>query len=655
MSNNADQEPPCGAVDALSCPNPQCKRREGMLKAEIDRLTEELEPVRVLQKEIAALEARLGGHGKRTKRTWPALLRRHLADPGFGISYARIHQICCMEENMSTKNWFVHPDIKLVAPDDQDRDSEADFDVGHDLALEAAPASDGPQTRRDEKSFPFDKLPWQLQGTILKLILHKRGRIIHCISRLDPFIPPASFPSAEELGEHRSGLKKVFFWGKSECSISSGVDPKDHLAILTVSKRFYFLGVHIFYGLNTFGFSSLGEFGRFAQGTGLPRIARIQHMELLLTGSQRLTAPLDTRGKVPMSRRTYPLSWLVDMYRLKTLVVHINETGWFHTRRKYENPTVKRLLEAKTRGQPNRRMSRSLRCVQGIDYVYQLRGMEWIRFYDVNQAFHGRRNVRHPVQDWSFSEDITNTTTLPKPPTRQQNAELENLEPLFTGENPWTPSADDWKLVKSVFIDTNGRCSYDDLRLRKSNRDADLASYLSVAGTAQVVDISSDSESDTESSDPTSEPSSDPGSDSEGPDSDSDSALGTIFEDDDTSDSDSESSSSSESESESSSESSDDDGAGGGGDDEDDSESDDDDSDSALEDLLAGVSLAEGRDLVSDLSSSDDDDEDESADSDSDDEVVNSSGGGSGKSLKRPLGGGWQKGSPGGKRPRVEV
>jgi hypothetical protein len=103
---------------------------------------------------------------------------------------------------------------------------------------------------------------------VLKLILHQENELVHCISRLDPFVPPATFPSAEQLGEHESGLKKLFFWGKRECSISEdGVAPSELLAVLSVSKRLHWLGVHIFYGCNTFAFSSLGEFGRFCQGS----------------------------------------------------------------------------------------------------------------------------------------------------------------------------------------------------------------------------------------------------------------------------------------------------------------------------------------------------------------------------------------------------
>ncbi|KAK4032377.1 hypothetical protein C8A01DRAFT_50827 [Parachaetomium inaequale] len=503
MDNNgdpdADRGSPCrGPVDALSCVNPQCRRREGMLKAEIDRLNARIQQLedeaqaksgeirqlsqdkRVLNEENDTLKAKLAGRGKHTKRTWPEVLRTYLRNSHPDrAAYAKIHRQCCKEENMSTRLELVHPDIKFVAPRRRRReppDSEDDASNADDDAPE---------------------LPCDVQAIILKLVLYKAGQIIHCISRLDPFVQPEEIPSDEDLGEHRSGLINRFFWGERECSLSGdGIKPNDLLSLLSVNKRLHFVGVHIFYGLNTFAFSSLGELGRFCQGLGTARVARIQHVEFLLTGNQYLTTPLDTRRKVPFSRRSFPLTWLADMYRLKTLVIHVNETGKAYVRRGTEHPDIKRFLAAKTAGQPNRRTSRSLRCLQGVDYICQLRGLAWMRWYDFNKSLRGRS--REPIQDWSFMEDVVSTATLPKPPKRAESSELEKLESLFPGEEQtWTPGPDDWELAKSVFIDSNGRCSYDDLRISQQNRDADLGSYLSAGGT--VLDISSDSSSDSDS------------------------------------------------------------------------------------------------------------------------------------------------------------
>jgi hypothetical protein len=97
-------------------------------------------------------------------------------------------------------------------------------------------------------------------------------------------------------------LPKAFYIGvesdtPTEVNLSSdGLDPNTVLSLLGVCKRWYFIGVHCFYGLNKFAFSesrsvmhqapklticfqgSIGEFGRFMKGIG-KRASRIQFLE----------------------------------------------------------------------------------------------------------------------------------------------------------------------------------------------------------------------------------------------------------------------------------------------------------------------------------------------------------------------------------------
>ncbi|KAK4145546.1 uncharacterized protein C8A04DRAFT_26544 [Dichotomopilus funicola] len=548
------------------CNNPQCEQRESLMKQEIDRLldcndkliaqvSEKSAEIRVLRQRIREL-VQGNAAGKRTERTWPMELRSYLKNSHPVPSrYAEIYKKCCMEENMSTQTRIVHPDIRFVRrygqslrESDTETESEAEGDdadareedeeeiiggggdSGESIG-EAVPAQEG--EKPNDHPFPFENLPWPLQARILRLLLHKPNTIIHCLSRLDPYSQPDHFPSPETLGETRSGLPNRFYWGPRELSLSQdGIPPNEVLAPLSVSQRFYFLGAHIFYGLNTFAFSSLGELGRFCQGSGLHRVARIQHIELLLTGSQYLTAPVleNTRlGRLgraaaaaanalgirgdrnsraaqqaslpPLSRRTYPLTWLAHTSRLKTLVVHLNETARFHIRRGYEHDKVKAFLAQHSAGQPNTRMTRSLRCLQGLDYIYQLRGMEWVRFYDFNQVLRSARSVRQRVRDWSFEEDVMRVATMEKEPLRAELAALENLPellPVDVKEKPksqegeeegakreggreeeegekwqretWMPRPDDWALVKSVFAYKPGQSSYDDMRMAKRKR-----------------------------------------------------------------------------------------------------------------------------------------------------------------------------------------
>ncbi|KAK1725266.1 uncharacterized protein BDZ83DRAFT_620288 [Colletotrichum acutatum] len=78
----------------------------------------------------------------------------------------------------------------------------------------------------------------------------------------------------------KSGLPRRFHLSGTSCNITYGMKPNTRLALLTVCKRWYYFGLHAFYGLNTFAFSSLGEFGRFCTGIGEARRERIQHIEL---------------------------------------------------------------------------------------------------------------------------------------------------------------------------------------------------------------------------------------------------------------------------------------------------------------------------------------------------------------------------------------
>lgn len=137
------------------------------------------------------------------------------------------------------------------------------------------------------------------------------------------------------------------------------------------------MGGYCFYGMNTFAFSSLGEFDRFCKGIGPARVARIQHIELTWIGSQYITAKIPVgKTKRPYSVRTKGLGWLQLCYRLRTLVIHINESQKICMRRAYESLKLIDFMDGKTKGQPNQRKTRALRTVQGMDCVHQLRGMD---------------------------------------------------------------------------------------------------------------------------------------------------------------------------------------------------------------------------------------------------------------------------------------
>lgn len=130
-----------------------------------------------------------------------------------------------------------------------------------------------------------------------------------------------------------------------------------------------------------------------------------------------------------LNMRTVPLAWFCETSNLKTLAIHISETSKDYIRRRYEPDNFKDYMKGKTAGQPNTRMTRSLRCCHGMDYIYQLRGLKWFRAYDVDK---GRIPMeRYPVRDISFIIDVEGVVTQTKVPSRAARSMLRRLTRLM--------------------------------------------------------------------------------------------------------------------------------------------------------------------------------------------------------------------------------
>ncbi|KAB5583060.1 hypothetical protein GE09DRAFT_1247168 [Coniochaeta sp. 2T2.1] len=374
-----------------------------------------------LKAEKAALEDRLSGRGKRQNRTWPEKLQAFIVDGKRMPSYDTIHSLCCKEENMSSNSGLTHPLIRLTGSSNDWKLSDGNVPQGQSV-----------------RTFPrFHALPAHIQARIFQLWLHK-DRPVHCLSRLDPFRAPTAWPVANST----SGLINRFYWGdeRSLNMTEDTVDPQEALALLLVSKDFYFKGVHAFYGLNMFAFSSIGEFSRFANGIGQLRATRIQHLDIIWTGSQYLTAAhtfsTNKKGKQVEnwdSARTRPLTLLLKLPRLRTLAVFLAESNPRYQRRKYESPEVKAKLLAATADQPNFRQNRSLRTLQGADCLHLLRGLDWVKVYDLNLTVRDVNPVPElrPIRDKSFLVDISKSVTTPKSAKQAEASELQRLPPLF--------------------------------------------------------------------------------------------------------------------------------------------------------------------------------------------------------------------------------
>jgi hypothetical protein len=103
----------------------------------------------------------------------------------------------------------------------------------------------------------------------------------------------------------------------------------------------------------------------------------------------------------------------------------------------------KTMMRATAR-QPNTRINRSMRTMHGMDYIYQLRGMTWVRFRNV----HGGRH--QPIRDWTFENDLANGYMLPKSRQYALESELNNLSDL-AGGGGYNISDADRELISSFY------------------------------------------------------------------------------------------------------------------------------------------------------------------------------------------------------------
>ncbi|KAI1777363.1 hypothetical protein F4818DRAFT_439721 [Hypoxylon cercidicola] len=465
---------------------------------------------------------------------WSTLLREYLkGNPA--LSYRSIYRKSCKQENMSMTLAVFHPDFCLQ----MEESSRPQKYMSRETALPENMPPDRHPPQLEWRPFPFEELPFDIQAKIFRLVFVRRA-LVHCLSRLDPFVAPSDFPGDDEM--NRSQLPKKFHFGTSPCQIRRARKPNDVLRPLLVCKRWYFIGVHAFYGANTFAFSSLGEWHRFCNGIGCARVERIVNVELMWHG-----ALMPTQNP-QLSLRSIGLKWFEKTRRLRTLVVHIAESAKWRRRRKHEtyrrdikddgnlrwnerpngglfdddgiveddsdedqsdqyqsdgdqsdrqrNAAKIKMLIRRTSRHPNSRQFRSMRTVQGMDEIYQLRGMKWVRFKERNGDEH-----RQSIRDWSFLKDVNSSVTKPKQPVHSLMSELENLTPL-SGLADWIPTQEDMRLIRSFYDETP---TIDPLGGSDTSE--------SVGSASTVIEISdSDSDADDGSSSSSSSDSSSPSS-----------------------------------------------------------------------------------------------------------------------------------------------
>lgn len=121
-------------------------------------------------------------------------------------------------------------------------------------------------------------------------------------------------------------------------------------------------------------------------------------------------------------------------------------------RRKHETRSVIHFMKGKTYQQPNFRLFRSLRTLQGLDYIQCLRGLKSVEFWDFAKWLEmGARGKYYLVRDFTFIMDVNNAVRRPKTDHESYLSQLRNLAPLLPGHEA---QEEDWQILEK-FVSTN--------------------------------------------------------------------------------------------------------------------------------------------------------------------------------------------------------
>ncbi|KAJ4326153.1 hypothetical protein N0V84_003203 [Fusarium piperis] len=389
---------------------------------------------RAYKAQIRELQSRLRGQQRRPHRkSWHNVVRGWFCADRvtLGIQdWGGVYKLACKEENMS---WSfsarnppkTHPGLKLRAPDDEEEEEEI-MTIPDDDEEESSTSGSDRRSSSDQPPPPgglprsvLERLPIKVQIKIFSHLFVFEGELVHAISRLDPYYEPSG-PPVNYKG--RVSLLNRFHVGEESVSLTFGtIKPQELLAPLLVSKHFNYLGASIFYGCNTFAFSSIGE------------LQHLQHIEILYMGSQALVYKRDDKNRYT-SRRAHVLAWLSEARRLKSIAVHLPESSKSYMRRRHEPPHIIEYMAEKTARQPNYRRFRSLRALPGLDYLHVLRGLNGITFWDYEKWLALRRKL--PVRDWTFVSDLNKVVRRDKAPGDMRFCRLRRLAPFVIGYRP---------------------------------------------------------------------------------------------------------------------------------------------------------------------------------------------------------------------------
>lgn len=148
--------------------------------------------------------------------------------------YRELYIDSCRRGNMSTVVKYTHPDLHLDGRATSQRRIRKHFN--RQMRMDRYNCFDD-----DDAHFQFEKLPIHIQLSIWKLLI-PLDRLIHCLSRLDPWTPPFGYKVLHERFPSR------FHIGDKSCRICLADKPDRYLRYFLVSKRWYYITAHLFYG-----------------------------------------------------------------------------------------------------------------------------------------------------------------------------------------------------------------------------------------------------------------------------------------------------------------------------------------------------------------------------------------------------------------------
>lgn len=454
------------------------------------QLTKAKRDIRRLKAELKSLK---GSDSTDEETSWQDLLQNCFGKNGGGKEqYQKAWKASYRALNMPTNLKLVHPQIRFI-----EGDGYEDDDDEHSGSRQSSP-NDLESVRSDEEFRSTKPLPDNILYQILTELLTKDG-LVHCFSRLDPCFRPRQLPLRQGLGISSTGIRGRFFISEEQRSYLSLTDdtedPNTVLAALSVCRQWCFWGVNLFYGANTLSFSSLGELDRFAKGYGPARWSRVVNVELTWVGGKCVSFNLGDKSGEQRNRRTSPLAWFCEATSIKTLCIHIRESHKDVIRRRYEPYDHQLYMSGKTAGQPNYRMTRSMRACHGMDFIYQLRGLLWFRAYDLDKENVDPDRSSAKILNTSFVLDVSRVVTQEKVPARAEKSKLENLDPLFpVREGSWKPSRQDYDRVREIYTEDTG---YD---TRPNDLDYDATSSQGTIHSTDDSAAESDGDEDGDSS-----------------------------------------------------------------------------------------------------------------------------------------------------------